>query len=362
MDLLRFLITLPVRLSRAVRAFLKAHLPNLIGRVSWSPPPWWPRLLADIRHRPRQYAQGAAATLAAFALVTAGVEWYLHRPRPIEPERITFEAIAPAVTTYEKPDGTPTRIVHGLEIRFSASAAPIERVGKTVTRGIAMSPALKGEWTWSDDRTLRFMPAADWPVGAHVEVNFDVKQAFAPHVLMADDHCAFDVVPFRAALGAGEFYQDPQNPSAKKTIMPVTFDYPVDKASFEDRIALALKGRDGKEATKLKFTVVYDAAKIKAFIHSQPLNLPHDNDTAVLKLGAGVKSWLGGPGTDATSTTEVNVPGLYSLAVIDIKPMLVNNDNTNPSRHSSSRPPIPCAAKISCRSRRPGCCRSAIRK
>jgi hypothetical protein len=73
---------------------------------------------------------------------------------------------------------------------------------------------------------LRFTPAQDWPIGAHVAMQFEPAQLFAPHVQVADDPAAFDVTAFAAATGSSEFYQDPQNPAAKKTIMPVTFQLP----------------------------------------------------------------------------------------------------------------------------------------
>jgi hypothetical protein len=219
----------------------------------------------------------------------------LHRPHPPEPPRITFAAHGPAVTDYEKPDGTPTVIIHPVEVKFSASAAPIEHVGKTATIGISIDPALKGIWTWVDDRTLRFMPTTDWPVGAQVSVQFDVK-AFAPHVLMADDHLSFAVPAFTVTAGKAEFYQDPQRPTAKKTIMPLSFNYPVDPAQLEKRLALALRGRDGKYATPLKFTVAYDPAKLQAWVHSQPLELSRDDDTVMLTVDAGVRSVRGGDG------------------------------------------------------------------
>jgi hypothetical protein len=87
---------------------------------------------------------------------------------------------------------------------------------------------------------------------------------------MADDHFAFDMPGFLMTRGNGEFYQDPTNPAAKKTIMTLDFNYPVDPAELEKRIGLVLKGRDGKGTAPIKFTVIYDAAKIKAFVHSQP--------------------------------------------------------------------------------------------
>lgn len=140
-----------------------------------------------------------------------------------------------------------------------------------------------------DDHTLRFVPAADWPVGVHVEVNFDIKQAFAPRVLMADDHLALDLAPFIAKAGGAEFYQDLQNATAKKTIMPVSFNYPVDTAQFEKRISLALAGSDGKFNTPLKFTVTYDAFRLNAWVHSQPLDLPRDDGAVQLTLDSGVR-------------------------------------------------------------------------
>ena len=284
-----------------------------------------------LRH-PKEYGGGAVAVIALAIAGLAGWQWYLHRPHPPEPPRITFAAHGPAVTDYEKPDGTPTVVVHPVEVKFSASSAPIEQVGKPVTRGISMDPVLKGAWTWVDDRTLRFMPAADWPVGAPVSVQFDVKQAFAPHVLMAADHLIFAVPAFSVTPGKGEFYQDPQRPTAKKTIMPLSFNYPVDPAQLEKRLSLALRGRDGKYATPLKFTVAYDSAKLQAWVHSQPLELPRDDDTVMLTVAAGVRSVRGGDGTSAPAHISVRVPGLYSLKLTDVKPTLVDNDKYEPEQ------------------------------
>jgi len=329
MDLLQFLAVLPARLARFL---LDVVIEPLIGRISWSQPRWVPELAAAMRRQPQRFAGGALAVVLGIGVSWAGIEWYLHRPHPPEPNRITLEFQTPAITDYERPDGTPAIVIHPLEIKFSGSAAPIEKVGKSVMQGITLTPALKGAWKWIDDRTLSFTPAADWPIGAHVEVQFDVAATFAPHVLMADDHCAFDIPVFAVAAGTGEFYQDPQNPAAKKTIMPVNFNYPVDPREFEKRIALALKGRVGGDGTPLKFTVTYDAVKLKAWIHSQPLELPRDDDTVVMKLDSGVRSSRGGDATQAPLLMAVNVPGLYSLSIGDVSPTLVNNDKFEPEQ------------------------------
>ncbi|MGH6871476.1 MAG: alpha-2-macroglobulin [Rhizomicrobium sp.] len=334
MDLLRFLKELPVQLVLALKqlfAAIGAGLKPVLGSVSWSRPAWMAALAARVRARPRHFAGGTLAAVLVIGAGYGGWQWYIHRPHPPEPERITFEAVTPPISDYEKDDGTPTLVIHPLLVKFSASAAPIELAGKTVTKGISMDPAIKGGWTWVDDKTLRFLPDADWPVGAHYDVAFDVEQVFARHVLMADDHLSFDMPAFAVTAGTGEFYQDPQNPAAKKTIMPVTFNYPVDPAEFEKRIALALKGR-GDSPTPLKFTVTYDAVKMKAWIHSQPLDLPRDDDQLTLALDAGVRSTRGGEPTKDALRMSVRVPGLYSLTVGGLSATLVDNDKFEPEQ------------------------------
>ena len=334
MDLLRDLVALPVRLARFIYTTLASILPRIVGRVSWSAPPWVHASATSLRARPREYAGGAAAFVAAIALGWAGWQWYLHRPHPPEPPRITFEVHAPTITLYEYDDGTPALVIHPLEVKFSGSVAPIEVVGKPVTNGIAMDPAVKGTWKWTDDRTLSFKPAQDWPIGFHADVQFDVAKAIAPHVLLADDHFSFDMPAFTASTGTGEFYQDPQNPAAKKTIMKIAFNYPVDPAEFEKRISLALKGRaqDGTSAAPIGFTVTYDAVKLNAWVHSQPLALPRDNDAVKLTLDSGVRSSRGGEPTKDPLTMSVNVPGLYSLRATEVTPTLVNNDRFEPEQ------------------------------
>jgi uncharacterized protein YfaS (alpha-2-macroglobulin family) len=327
-------------------------LKPILGSVSlsWNRPEWISRTRAFINRYvekyPRQFAIGAAALPVAVLVGWLGWEWYMSLPKPVEPERFTITVTAPAVTEYQHADGTPGLTIHPVDVVFSGSAAPIEVVGKAVRQGIVIRPVvkgywswmgerelppLKGEWTWVDDRTLRFTPAADWPIGLKIKVMINPAVAIAPHVLLAENECSFDIAPFAATAGESEFFQDPENPAAKKSIMAVTFNYPVDPAAFEQRISLKLNGR-GDSPTPLKFTVTYDAAKLKAWIHSQPLDLPRDDDIVSLKLAKGVVSSRGGNATEDPLMMQVTVPGLYGLHVGDVSPTLVNNDKFEPEQ------------------------------
>ena len=324
MDLLRYLLLLPMRLLRALGHGVGRLLRPVIGNVSWSAPEW----MLAVKRQPRQSATTALAILLVAAAGWYGWQWYKNRPHPPEPIRITWQVHEPAATDYTK---QPIAIDR-LQVTFSASAAPIELVGKPVTAGISMQPSAKGQWTWLDDRTLHFTPATDWPVGQHYTVHFDTTKAFAPHVLMADDHFEFTTAAFRATLGKGEFYQDPQNATAKKIIQAVDFNYPVDPLRFEKSVALALVDKDGKNGRAQLFTVTYDQYKLHAWVHSQPLDLPRDDGLIAVKIDSGVCSSRGGDCTAQPLHTTVRIPGLYSLTIDDISPTLVDNDKYEPEQ------------------------------
>ncbi|KWF03390.1 alpha-2-macroglobulin family protein [Burkholderia pseudomultivorans] len=329
MDLLRFLLLLPIRAIGFVWRLLGRVLRPLVGDVSWTAPAWLGLTATAVRRRP--WHAGGAVLLAA-ALAAAGY-WYKHRPKPPEPATVGFTVKAPAVTAYEVDDsGKPKVTVHPLEVAFAQSAAPIELVGKPAGQGIEMTPALKGAWEWADDKTLRFTPAADWPVGAHIEVRFAVRQAFAPQVTLQDDHFAFDIPAFAMQSSDNTFYQNPDNPAEKQALLQLNFNYPVDPAELEKRIGLVLVGRDGKTTTPLRYTVSYDTMKMRAWVRSQPLEIPRDPLSARLDVDKGVKSARGGAGTQAALQAAVAVPGLYSLSIGDVSPTLVDNERYEPEQ------------------------------
>ncbi|MBF5012387.1 alpha-2-macroglobulin family protein [Burkholderia pseudomultivorans] len=329
MDLLRFLLLLPIRAIGFVWRLLGRVLRPLVGNVSWTAPAWLGLTATAVRRRP-WHAGGAVLLAAALA---AGGYWYKHRPKPPEPATVGFTVKAPAVTAYEVDDsGKPKVTVHPLEVAFAQSAAPIELVGKPAGQGIEMTPALKGAWEWADDKTLRFTPAADWPVGAHVEVRFAVRQAFAPQVTLQDDHFAFDIPAFAMQSSDNTFYENPDNPAEKQALLQLNFNYPVDPAELEKRIGLVLVGRDGKTTTPLRYTVSYDTMKMRAWVRSQPLEIPRDPLSARLDVDKGVKSARGGAGTQAALQAAVAVPGLYSLSIGDVSPTLVDNERYEPEQ------------------------------
>lgn len=77
---------------------------------------------------------------------------------------------------------------------LGASAARLDRVGKVVTQGVKLEPAVPGEWRFVDDRTLVFRPAQDWAVGQTYRVTLD-RSLFPEHVRLATRELTFQSAP-----------------------------------------------------------------------------------------------------------------------------------------------------------------------
>ena len=335
MGLLEALLRLPLQIVLGIWGAISDLFQAVFGvHVSWQTPQWLPaararleRGIAVANERPRR----TAAIIIVLALTVVGgyygYHWYRDRPHPPEPTLISFNVTAPAVTDYshDKP------VVHPLLVHFAGSVAPIERVGKDAADGVSIQPALVGHWKWSSDRELAFQPDEDWPIAQHYAVAFAPKKMFAPQVHVDKGDFEFDSAAFTLKIAKSEFYQDPEDAALKKIITEVHFSHPVDPLEFEKRVSLNLENAIGLPEER-KFAVNYDARKLVAFVHSEPLALPRDDTQLHIAIEKGVRSSRGGPGTTEVVTGGVAVPGLYSLKVASVDATLVDNARFEPEQ------------------------------
>ncbi|MET0534446.1 MAG: hypothetical protein ABW171_09500, partial [Steroidobacter sp.] len=258
----------------------------IFGELTWRPPGWFATsttaarqgvtgLNTTVRANPRRAALIAAAFVAVAVGAVFAWRWYVNRPQPVLTE---FTVTPPGLTCYVcEPPGAPNPLV----VTFSSSAATLERAGHPVDAkqaGIDISPSLAGQWFWDDDRTLRFQPGQDWPIGQRYKVSFARKGFTAAHVTLKEYDFAFETPAFVAKLANTEFHQDPVVAGNKKVVASVSFTHPVDPESFERRVRLKMfnKVTDTieKELAEPKFTVIYDKLKLNAFVHSAQLEVP----------------------------------------------------------------------------------------
>jgi len=319
------------RFTERVAAFFK----RTFGDVAWSPPPWVATLRArgaELRSRaaadPRAFRRNAIIALAGLIVLWTGVQLWRHRPRAV---RTDFAVAAPNATdlTVANPKPEPLRV------RFEASVAPLQTVGKVLTAGVEISPQIAGTWRWVGDRDLQFDPAEDWPVGKRFTVSFARKGFLAPTV--TPEHYGFDFVTalFTASVASAEFYQDPTDPRIKQVVLKLTFSHPVDTASLARQVSLKMEGASGgflQGLRSLPFTVATDKKGITASILSAPLPIPDKTALMRVTVDAGVRSSRGGPRTDNPVEQRIQVPGLFSLAVQDAQLTLVRNARYEPEQ------------------------------
>jgi uncharacterized protein YfaS (alpha-2-macroglobulin family) len=315
----------------------------VVGDVRWQPPGWAAAAGRGLRSttsaaraNPGRSAAVAATVVAVAAGGWYGWRWYEARPKPVT---VAFATEAPARTCYEcDPPGAPNPLV----VRFEASVAPLAAVGKPLAAGgdvarPSLSPAAEGTWSWDDDRTLRFQPKADWPIGQKYELALPKRGLVAPQVRLATYEAAFSTVPFAATVERSEFYQDPVQATEKKIVTTFAFTHPVDPTSFERRLKLEAYDKvDASTERRVEpapgYTVAYDKLKLHAYVHSARLPVPAKGGRAEITVAKGVKAQRGGNETDAALVSGAPIPGLNSLTVSDVDLRIARDERDEPSQ------------------------------
>lgn len=322
----------------------RSALRAIFGELNWQPPQWFStagagarRGITDLNTSVRANPRGAALVVGAIAaVIIAGVfgwRWYVNRPQPVLTE---FAVAAPGLTCYAcEPPGAPNPLV----VTFSASAATLERAGHPVDAkqaGIDISPAVAGQWSWDDDRTLRFQPAADWPIGERYKVSFARKDFTAAHVKLKEYDFSFDTPAFVAKLANTEFHQDPVVAGNKKVVASISFTHPVDPESFERRVRLKMFNKISdtieKELAAPTFTVIYDKLKLNAFVHSAQLEVPPKAGRLQVTIEPGTRAARGGNESKDELKASVEVPGLNSLKVANLSLDIVRDERNEPDQ------------------------------
>ncbi|MGC2303302.1 alpha-2-macroglobulin [Candidatus Binatus sp.] len=325
---MKFLAGLAATIAGAFQRFLAPVLRAIFGQIKWTPPDWLPRVAARLRlwgtrgidwlnarraANPKGFWLTTAAILAVIIGGYAGWQWYEHLP---EPYYLQVSVSRPGPTPLE-----PNAIPDTVDLQFSGSAAKLGAIGKNVTSGITVTPPLEGVWRWVSDSQLVFTPRNDWPISQDYTITLD-RKLFPSHILLKDYSYSFRSPDFGAAIVDEEFYEDPTDPKIKQVVATVQFTHPVDKADFEKRISFRMrvepvKNFDSSDAKSFGFKVTYNATAGKAFIHSDPFGIPSDEGEMLLSIAKGVRSVLGGPGTDEALERTVNIPGIESYFRIE---------------------------------------------
>lgn len=316
-----------------LRALLARFFASIFGTFDWDPPPWAEavgRGVGSFWSGLRGLRGGQLAALVTGLVVFGGiVTWAVVRPKPPEPTRATLTAYSPNPPPSRKgrdpvPQPEPARLT------FDQSVAAMELIGKPVTAGITMKPAVAGAWTWVSDRELVFTPEHHWPVGVTYDVHV-ARPAIAPQALLANDDCEITTQPFKATIADWNFQQDPVDPDGKYVFGTITFNYPVQREAFESRVVAELIDSKSGKTTPLELTVTYDDLRFEAYVKSTAIPTPQDDLTARLIVRGGVRADAGGDMAKEPQQRETRVPGRYGVfSISEASATVVRDEKYDP--------------------------------
>jgi len=271
----------------------------------------------------------SALLLAALAGSVGGgawfYEWYKHLPAP---RTVAVFANDIPVTGLEK-------VLHpsAIRVRFSDSAAPLDLIGKRVTAGITIEPAVDGYWTWENDQLLAFYPAQDWPADTKFHITLD-RKVVARHVLLRRYGLDFTTPEFRGEIKKLEFYQDPKDPTMKKVVCTLEFTHSVAPGEIERYLSLSMVG-DSQVFPKgaPQFSVDLGLHNRLAYIHTARLDLPQREDFMKLVLSKGLQTSQGGAALKADLCNTVRIPTKFCFFKVDnTKGTIVRNAAGEPEQ------------------------------
>src|SRR5258708_4146402 len=197
-----------------IRAKLNAFCSLLFGSLHWTSPPWLSYFCKQALRRPKLFW-----SLFVIFLVVFGFSWYRLKTLAQAPLIEASVLVPKATPLAEKLIPNPLRVHFGIKTSnnfISQSVAPLNAVGREVSKGILIYPKMPGTWVWSSDSSLVFTPKQDWPAGQNYDLFFD-KSIFAPTTIPIKVHYNyhFSTEKFKASIREFKFYQDPVNPKIK---------------------------------------------------------------------------------------------------------------------------------------------------
>jgi alpha-2-macroglobulin len=259
--------------------------------------------------------------LVFFIALIGGISyWQSRKPRKTV---VTYSLSSPALP---KPTD---ETVPPLSLDFRGSAAPKEALGKEVAEGISLEPTIKGIWSWERDNRLVFNPSEPWQIGTEYKIGLD-KNLFADHIEVSKLKQVFTTEKFKVNLTPPEFYIDPVDPSVKRILATLYFNYPVDSDSLTGKIRIYPDLE--KDSYEMKnqdydFKLNFNDELTEAYLVSDPIGTPREDVDFKIQVNKGIKTQNGAASSKAELDDSVIVPGIadyVKVKSLDLK--LIKNE------------------------------------
>lgn len=307
------------------RSRISALFVLIFGKLNWSSPPWVNYFRGQAKTRPWLFVSTLISILALLLVLSYAYCWYQKLPKPIY---TAVTVIAPGITQIkEKEEPVPDV----LTLTFDKAVAPLANIGQDVTNGVQISPKVTGTWHWEDDKKLIFTPTHDWQANQAYQINF-AKSFFSSHADLENFSYSFATQPFAAEIKDLSLYQNPIDAKDRKAVATVSFNFPVNPKSFEEKVMLnnvhnANGTMENNELKNYPLTITYDKYNRTAYLHSQELTLPKIAEYLVLTIPEGIQAETGSAKTERTRSQTVFIPDSKSyFRISNVNSSIIRNE------------------------------------
>ncbi|MFT4058056.1 MAG: alpha-2-macroglobulin [Legionella sp.] len=301
----------------------------VFGKLNWNSPPWLTYLRSKSSTSPKTFF---GAIILAVIASGYGIHWYKNLPQPIYTTAIIN---TPKITANEE-TLVPDNLVVDFGIKqngfINKSVAPLNQIGKLVTKGIEMKPEIPGTWVWTSDSELTFTPAEDWPANQKYTITF-APEFFAANANMESHTFSFSTHTFKADIKSFSLYQDPLHAEINKAIATIEFNFPVNPESLEQHTSLNFLTESGKTQESLPFTYTFDAHKRVAYLHSDLIKIKDIARFLRLTLNKKLSSSTNSGVTGRELTDKIYIPDAHDfLKVSSATASIVRNAQDRPEQ------------------------------
>ncbi|KTD11050.1 hypothetical protein Lgra_2016 [Legionella gratiana] len=306
---------------------------SVFGKLNWRSPPWMNYLCNKSKSSPKMF--WGSSLIVILILIAAGytVHWYNNLPKPIY---TTAQITVPDITPNTEEQLVPNNLIIDFGIKnngfINQSVAPLSQIGKTVTRGIEMTPNIPGTWTWNTDSQLVFTPSEDWPAGQKFTIHF-ASDFFTKNANLEHYDYSFYTHPFKGTIIEFKLYQDPVHAEIRNAVAAIEFNYPVNPKTLEKNASLVYQAKPGSTAAKLPFTLTYDQNKRVAYLHSETIKIDNVARYLRLTLSKEVTSSTDSAHLQQELTQNLLIPSAQDfLKIISASASIIRNDKDRPEQ------------------------------
>lgn len=304
-------------MKRLIGFFLSV-IAAITGRVSWTAPPWIVSL-----NEFRQKKPGVFYSLMIFFLLIAcgSIGGYIYNEKMPKPDLLVLKTrlneINPPADEVSAPE--PLYIDFSAELFRNAppqSFSRLDLAGKQITSGIAVEPAIEGEWSWTNDgRIISFQPKNHWDAEKKYTVTVS-PEILEKKIKLKSGSVSFETSKFKASFEeAPKFYTDPRNRSVHQASATVTFSHCVDEKSIREGLSLSVPDKTGKSIPR-NYTLTIDRNGRRAHILSEPLEIKSEEQFMTVSLDRRLKTVQGRAALSEELSGKVKIPTVSTFFTV----------------------------------------------